>query len=204
MNVKNIAGPKITERAQAQRERILAAAQQCFIQHGFHAASIAEIAEASAMSPGLIYRYFDSKSSIILAIIERLVEESRLNIRALHDAPDLAQAVFDIFDSWRRADSKVMNAALFLEMSAEATRNPVIAHALIDSDHQLRSEISKWLSAAPAIGGKGLPKTIAQQRAITFQCFMEGLAVRAVREPALETQLLEDTIDQFVGMLISK
>lgn len=204
MTVKNISSHKITERGQAQRERILAAAQQCFIEHGFHAASMAEIAEASAMSPGLIYRYFDSKSSIILAIIERLVEESRTNIRALHDAPDLTQAVFDVFDCWRRADPMVMNAALFLEMSAEATRNPSIAAALIDSDLQLRNEIGKWLSAAPAAGGKGLPEKIAQQRAVAFQCFMEGLAVRAVREPALDTQLLKDTIDQFVSVLISQ
>lgn len=204
MNVKNSAIHKPSERAQAQRERILAAAQQCFIERGFHAASIAEIAEASAMSPGLIYRYFSSKSEIILAIIERVVEESRINIHALHDATDLPQAVFDIFDHWRRADPRIMNAALFLEMSAEATRNPAIANALLDSDLQLRTEISKWLGAAPAVGGKGLPPKIAQQRAVSFQCFMEGLAVRAVREPELDPEILKDMIGQFLTIVLAK
>jgi len=59
------------ERASAQRDRILAAAKQCFIEHGFHAASMASIAEAADISAGLIYRYFDNKNAIILAIIER-------------------------------------------------------------------------------------------------------------------------------------
>ena len=40
---------------------ILDAAKKCFIEHGFHAASMANIAETAGMSPGLIYRYFENK-----------------------------------------------------------------------------------------------------------------------------------------------
>ena len=43
------------ERARAQRERILRAAKRCFVEHGFHAASIADIARTAEMSAGLIY-----------------------------------------------------------------------------------------------------------------------------------------------------
>ena len=39
---------KAEARTQAQRERILQAAQQCFIEHGFHAAGMAKIAETAA------------------------------------------------------------------------------------------------------------------------------------------------------------
>ena len=35
----------------SQRERILEAATRCFIQHGFHAASMATISETAEMSP---------------------------------------------------------------------------------------------------------------------------------------------------------
>jgi AcrR family transcriptional regulator len=76
--------PPGTSRAQAhagaQRARILAAATTCFAEHGFHAASMASIAEAARMSPGLMYRYFPSKSAIVLAIIERQLAESRAKI----------------------------------------------------------------------------------------------------------------------------
>ena len=53
----NSAPERSAERGQRQRDRILAAAQQCFITHGFHAASMANIADTAGMSAGLIYRY---------------------------------------------------------------------------------------------------------------------------------------------------
>ena len=56
-------------RAEAQRERILAAAQQCFIRRGFHAAGMAAIAEVAGMSPGLIYRYFRDKQEVLFHAI---------------------------------------------------------------------------------------------------------------------------------------
>ena len=68
---------KDTPRAEAQRERILCAAQRCFIEYGFHAASMASIAETAQMSAGLMYRYFENKSAIVLAIIERQLQEGR-------------------------------------------------------------------------------------------------------------------------------
>src|SRR5690606_36229393 len=48
----------LSERALAQRERVLCAAEQCFLRRVFHAASIADIAATAEMSAGLIYRYF--------------------------------------------------------------------------------------------------------------------------------------------------
>ena len=123
MNTEKISPQKLSDRACAQRERILDAAQKCFVSHGFHAAGMALIAETANMSPGLIYRYFDSKSTIILAIIERQ--------------------------------------------------------------------------------GKGLPLKLARLRAITLQCFMEGLAVRALREPDLDPAALKAAIAHFLDGLFA-
>ena len=66
------ARPRAAARADLQRARILDAAQRCFVESGFHAATMAKIAETAGMSAGLIYRYFESKNAIVLAIIERL------------------------------------------------------------------------------------------------------------------------------------
>src|SRR3546814_21159289 len=76
---------KATARIEAQRERILLAAQECFIQHGFHAESMASIAETAGMSAGLIYRYFENKNAIILAIVERQLEMLRNDIELNRD-----------------------------------------------------------------------------------------------------------------------
>lgn len=203
MNAKTPSASKSTERALAQRERIMCAAKKCFIEHGFHAAGMALIAETADMSPGLIYRYFDSKDAIILAIIEQQLVESRNCIRALHDAPDFEAAVFEAFDQWRKADPAIMNAALFLEMSAEATRNPVLAAALHASDLALREEVANWLAASVSTGGKGMARETAELRAISMQCFMEGLAIRALREPDIAADQLQVAIAHFAKSLFA-
>lgn len=203
MNGRIPGSPKQTERAQAQCERILCAAQKCFIEHGFHAAGMALIAETAEMSPGLIYRYFPSKTAIILAIVERQLQNTRTDIRALHHAPDIAAAAYDAFDCWRRADPRLMNAALFLEMSAEASRNPELAAALAASDAEVRKEIAHWLAAPLEEGGKGLPSELATMRGMAMQCFMEGLVIRALRAPDTDPVTLQAAIKEFIDNLTS-
>lgn len=203
MNAATQGPPRHTERAQAQCERILGAAQKCFIEHGFHAAGMALIAETAEMSPGLIYRYFDSKNAIILAIVERQLEDARTCIRALHDAPDMGAAAFDTFNCWRNGDPRMMNAALFLEMSAEASRHDELAAAFATSDQEIRRELANWLAADVASGGKGLPPEVAKVRAISLQCYFEGLAIRALREPDISQSDLRAAIGQFMQGLYS-
>lgn len=192
---------RLSERAQAQKERILSAAQTCFIEHGFHAAGMALIAETAEMSPGLIYRYFDNKNAIILAIVDRQLENARTDIRALHHAPDLAAAALNAFDCWRRADPRLMNAALFMEMNAEASRNPELAAALSSFDAEIQKELTNWLTAPVSAGGKGLPAQLAAIRAISLKCFMEGLTARALREPDIKPALLRAAITEFMAHL---
>lgn len=203
MNATSQGTSRHTERAQAQCERILCAAQKCFIEHGFHAAGMALIADTAEMSPGLIYRYFDSKNAIILAIVERQLDDARTCIRALHDAPDMTAAALDAFNSWRNADPRMMNAALFLEMTAEASRNPDLAAAFAASDQEVRRELANWLAADIAAGGKGLPTEVARLRAISLQCYFEGLAIRALREPGMSQSDLQAAIAQFMQGLYS-
>ncbi len=131
---------KAGNRADAQRERILCAALKCFIEHGFHAASMANIAEAAQMSAGLMYRYFENKDAIVLAIVERQLVEKRAAIQQMRSPKDFVHRMLQIFEQWRARDPGSMSVALFLEMSAEATRNPRIAEALHSSDALTREE----------------------------------------------------------------
>ncbi|NMM78326.1 hypothetical protein B2J88_48645 [Rhodococcus sp. SRB_17] len=73
----------------AFRKRILAAAKKCFVEYGFYTASMASIAETAEMSAGLIYRYFESKDAIILAIIEQQLHENRASIARLQSSHDI-------------------------------------------------------------------------------------------------------------------
>ncbi|MDT8385663.1 MAG: TetR/AcrR family transcriptional regulator [Gammaproteobacteria bacterium] len=203
MSAKPADTERRSERAQAQCERILCAAQQCFIEHGFHAASMAGIAEAAQMSPGLIYRYFPSKSAIILAIIQRQLEEKRADIAALQGESDLAPCIEDLFRRWQTGDRQVMNAPLFLEMTAEASRDPHIADAVRNADRLAQADFSAWLRQRKADEGKDISGQEAQWRTFILQCFIEGLAIRAIREPDLDRTLLSHSLDRLLPFILS-
>lgn len=192
------------DRAEAQRDRILTAAQKCFVEHGFHAASMSSIAQTSGMSAGLIYRYFESKSAIILAIIERQLAERREDIAMLQTSTDFCARIAEFFEQWRDGDPQVTNATLFLEMTAEASRDPQIARALRRSDLISRAEFGDWLSRGRERGGLGLAKASSQTRALILQCFFEGLAIRAVREPDLDPSALRAALEAFLPQVLSE
>ena len=193
---------KAAARTQAQRDRILKAAQQSFIRHGFHAAGMAGIAQAAQMSPGLIYRYFDSKNAIILAIIERQLAEKKANIDSLQTEPDWEQRICDLFAGWQRGDDSLMNAALFLEMSAHATRDPLIAQALAAADQDARDRFLAWLSLHAQAQGAKPDAADLRARALALQSFIEGLAIRAVREPSFDAAQVVAAVRQLVPGLL--
>lgn len=203
MNVRVPCSAKDSPRAEAQRERILCAAQKCFIEHGFHAASMANIAETAQMSAGLMYRYFENKNAIVLAIIQRQLEEGRAQIARMHSSSELAAELFDVYSRWQERDPGVMNAALFLEMSAEATRDPQIAEALRTSDRLILADFQAWMSRGRDDGGLGLPPETVVTRAFLLQCFIKGLAVSAVRRPDLGRASLKEAIEKAVDRLLS-
>ena len=185
-----------TVRVEAQRKRILDADQQCYIEHGFHGSSMANIAETAGMSAGLIYRYFENKSAIILAIVEEQLVLLREEI-SLNDRPELPQLMADNYARTCGAQ-RGMNAALLLEISAEATRDPQIAQALDDYDAAVRQALCEWLARNRKQGGQGLPKDVAPRRALVLQCLFEGLKLRETREPGLDRGLLLAALQEMV------
>lgn len=194
---------KAEARTRAQRERILTAAQTCFVSHGFHAASMSIIAKTARMSPGLIYRYFDNKSSIILAIIERQLEDARSDIATLQSDTDLVPEFIEMFAQWRSGDPELMNPALLLEMTAEATRDPRIARALADADHVTGSDLSAWLKKAARSEGREPSRKEVETRAFALRCLLSGLAIRAVREPDIDQSILTDSLKLVLSSILS-
>jgi AcrR family transcriptional regulator len=194
---------KATARTQSQKERILAAAQECFVKSGFHAASMATIARTAGMSPGLIYRYFENKNAIILAIIDQQLEVARRRIRALHSSGNLAKRILDYLDEPEIRDDNSMNTALYLEISAQATRDPQIAEALRRYDITVCSELEDWFRRDRDSGGYGLPDEVVPARALILLCLIEGLKLRGAREPETDRKMLMSTLAQLLDSLVS-
>jgi len=194
---------KAQSRGEAQRARILKAAEKCFVDRGFHAASMATIAETAQMSPGLIYRYFSSKSEIILAIIDQQLEMVRNEMRQFDGTKDIANDFWESFGKNQCANGKHLNTALFLEMSAEASRDPAIAASIHASDKALRKEFCEWLGRSRDENGLGLPPSQTKEIALMIHLIADGLKVREQREPDLDRHLLKRTLETFLPLILS-
>jgi AcrR family transcriptional regulator len=124
-------------RDQARREEIVEAARVCVVRRGFHAASMAEIAEMASMSVGQIYRYFPNKEAIVHAIVERIVEHRLEWIATDSNTADLPSTLARILLHGHQDDSRD-DQVLMMEVSAEATRNPEVAAIVKDAHRRLR------------------------------------------------------------------
>jgi AcrR family transcriptional regulator len=62
-------GPRRAEKKAEVRRRILDAAKDIFFRDGFMASNLDEIAERAGVAKGTLYRYFDSKAQIYVAVL---------------------------------------------------------------------------------------------------------------------------------------
>lgn len=84
---------KTTRRAQAKqrtREKVLAAARQLFVEHGYEAATIRDIARAAGMSTGAVFASFNDKAELFDEI---LVEDSEALHEPVRQAVEAASTV---------------------------------------------------------------------------------------------------------------
>lgn len=77
-----------------RKNRILAAAADLVGRKGFHAVSIADIGAAAGITGSGVYRHFDSKSAILVALFDRVIDNLLDDERQiLETTTDLAEAL---------------------------------------------------------------------------------------------------------------
>jgi AcrR family transcriptional regulator len=202
--MSDAAAPPPGERAARQRERILDAAEACFIASGFHGASMAQIASTADISAGLIYRYFKNKSAIVKAIIDRHLEsESVRVIDRLNATDDMVDELLEVFECYRARKDPKMNAALMLELTAESTRDPKLMQIVRSKDRVVGTSLRNMIRRSAAAQGVRLSASAARMRAVLLQCLVEGLIMRSIRDPALRRTALRPSIKLLVVALLS-
>jgi len=170
-----------------RRQEILAAAEICFADKGFHQTSMADIARGSGLSMGLLYRYFDSKEELILSSAARDRDASLGAIAAFA----VSEQPFLVLGAWLQASLQQMldpaYARISLEVSAEAARNPRLGAALIADDQAIRGALTAALRQQQAARrvASALP---ADSAASLIVAWIEGLSGRALCEPDLDSQ----------------
>src|SRR6478672_7951585 len=90
----------------ARRKQLLAAAQEVFVAHGYHAAAMDDIAERAGVSKPVLYQHFPGKLELYLALLDThcdaMVSRVRSAMEATTDNKDRVrgaiQAYFDFID----------------------------------------------------------------------------------------------------------
>lgn len=124
--LEDLLRPKRSERREAQIERIIDAARECFTQSGFHGASMQDICAAAGMSPGALYRYFPSKESLIEAISAIHRQEDARIIMSMGENPSVLEGLIKAFMAQIRHAHESGFAPLMAEIFVEGQRNPAL------------------------------------------------------------------------------
>lgn len=133
--------PARLDSAEERRTRILDAAEACFVRHGFHRATMHDVAVEAGMSPGNLYRYFPSKDAIVAGLAERDRAAVAEDFAGIEAHPEMMQA-FDGLARRHLADAPAEKAVLCLEMWAEATRNPAMAAICRDFEREVAARLA--------------------------------------------------------------
>jgi len=195
-------------RADAQRQRILDAAQRCFIAHGFHAAPVSAIAAEAGISQGLMYRYFENKRAMILALIERQLDADQRSIGQAPASQDLVDGLLEGYQHWARGealgsrDTAIASVALYAEITAEAQRDPVVATVLRRHDKLTTASVHEWLRQHDVARGRAIDEAALEQRTLLLRVMVEGLAMRAVRDPDLPANVVRELLAHAISRVL--
>lgn len=81
--------PKLSRtRDPARKERILSAAADLVSRRGYHGVGMAEIGAAAGVTGAAIYRHFESKSAVLVALFDRVIDSLLDNASAILDQAD--------------------------------------------------------------------------------------------------------------------
>jgi AcrR family transcriptional regulator len=80
-----------------RKQKILGAAADLLAGKGYHAVSMADIGNEAGITGSGIYRHFDSKASILVALFERVIDDLLLDQQRIIDRePDLRRALDEL------------------------------------------------------------------------------------------------------------
>lgn len=116
------ADPPITPKAAATRARLLEVAAAVFIEHGYAAVSLRDIAKAAEVTKGAIYGHFRSKGQLLVEVIRTQLAErdARFDMNAVAEQPMTALVQFINPDS---RDLRLLQ----IDAAAAARHDPDVA-----------------------------------------------------------------------------
>ena len=192
------------ERRDQQTQRILEAAQACFVRSGFQGASMQQICAECGMSPGALYRYFPSKEAIVAAICEADREDDMTCFGSLRDATSAVDGLVEGAMAHITHTHEKGSAALFAEMRSESNRNATIRDTVDGHKQEIAGMIAPLVKGAIERGEIDPPVDLQTLMAVLMSVG-EGIAINDLPARGIPLDQLRTIIRaMIVGMLRPK
>ncbi len=182
-------------RAQAKgqtRERLLQAARGVFVERGFHATTLDQVAEEAGHTKGAVYSAFESKADLFLAIFEertrRRAEELTRVAARVGSLAELARAGERFWIATLRDEREW--SLLLVEFEVYAARDAVLRERLASILGLFRSAMCEAIEAVAAASGER-PPVPAEQLTVATLALGNGIMLEGL------TGVPSDTVEAF-------
>lgn len=189
-----------------RRKRLLDAAENVFLELGYGAASMDDIARRAGMSKKTLYRLFETKQSLFAAVIaaRRAVLDAMIDGNACAGDESPKEALRSYLGRVARFVLAPRQAALYRLVIAESLRTPELAHAFYqEGPCKVRSVLEGWLARQH---DNGVLYVTDPQRDAGMVCSMViaelqmRLLVGGMNAP--DEALIDSTVDRAVDLFL--
>jgi TetR/AcrR family transcriptional regulator, repressor for uid operon len=185
-----ITDPALHER---RRNEILSAAEQCFVEKGFHQASMADIARAAGLSMGLLYRYFKNKAAIVTLFSARDRDVALDLIKAFGASANPLEQLPALVEQLTAQSMDIHVARITGEVLAEAGRNRTLLLAIQADDLAIRTALTQCLRTQQKAGA--ITKQM-ESRELTnmLMTLFDGLLGRSICDAQLDLRKFRQSL----------
>jgi AcrR family transcriptional regulator len=166
------------------RERLLVAARSVFASHGFHGASVEEIASEAGFSTGALYSNFDGKEDLFLVLMEREIDE---HAREIADAVSVRRSVSERATGGARQWMTMIEREpevllLFMEFWAYGVRDAGVRPKVAARFAQVRELLTRLIADSASEFDLELDIP-AEQLAVAIDALADGIARQKLADP---------------------
>lgn len=189
-----------------KRRQILSGARQVFLERGFDAASMGDIARAAGVSKGTLYVYFQNKEDLFAALVASECNETAERMFVLdRNEPDVEKVLTKLGHSFIAAMVRPEHMATLRTVIAIGSKFPQISHRFFEAGPcQGIRRLSDYLNARVEQGDLVIPD--AEQAASQFLSLCkDGVTVPILMgnaeqpDPAHTTKVVKGAVYMFMS-----
>lgn len=195
---------RLQQRKAETRVDLIAAATEVFVERGYHAASLQQVAQRAGFTTGAIYGHFRNKDELFLAVFEQFALTRVAELGSPHIAPEgtFGERARALADQWMARHTENPGfTVVALEFAVRAIRTPQLREALAGRYAAVRLAAARMLEEDARAAGVELPLP-ALELATVLRELGVGLSLAQLLDPeAVRGSLYGDFVEHLYRLI---